>query len=429
MKPWWKFWEKADQSGSSYIQMMLSIGTAYWSGRDFLAFSLEGFRDNPTVRSCIKHITDAALSCPIVMRDSDDTIIASHPLLDLLRTPNPKQDWSRFLTQVLAYRLIGGEGDVWALSLNPARPPKELWALRPDWLEANRVGGNYPKQWYYAPDDQLAITVDPLDLLVWADFNPLDRVRGMSPLFSAARAIDTLNEYAKANVATLQNGCQPAGMFVTDQNMSDSTFQRLKEMINDTYVGSQNTGKPFIGEGGLKYQPTGLSPREMEFIAGKTQAELDVCKVLSVPPQILGLPGSQTFANYEQARAAFYEDCVLPLLNSFLLELSYWLAPRYSLTPGQRLCVDIEAVAALEPRRAERNSTIDGLSSLTVNEKREAMGYEEVEFGDVVLVPSTDIPLEAAGLDAVTPPTGTPPANSPVPPEPTPPAKNRKRYM
>jgi hypothetical protein len=77
------------------------------------------------------------------------------------------------------------------------------------------------------------------------------------------------------------------------------------------------------------------------------------------------------------------------------------------LKPTDRLCVDIDAVAALEPRRAERNKTLDTLQSISTNEKRMAMGYESVEGGDVLLVNSGLIPLDMAGADipSLTPPS------------------------
>jgi hypothetical protein len=61
--------------------------------------------------------------------------------------------------------------------------------------------------------------------------------------------------------------------------------------------------------------------------------------------------------------------------------------------------VDIDSVAALEPRRAERNTKLDTMQSISTNEKRQAMGYEPVDGGDVLLVNSGLIPLEMAGAD------------------------------
>ncbi|MED7654826.1 UNVERIFIED_CONTAM: phage portal protein, partial [Lacticaseibacillus paracasei] len=134
----------------------------------------------------------------------------------------------------------------------------------------------------------------------------------------------------------------------------------------------------------------------MEFVSGKRLSQLDVCQVLRVPPQIIGIEGSQTFANYEQARAAFYEDEVIPMVNGFLSELLNFLRKDFKLPPTYKLIVDTDGITALEPRRAERNKVIDSLTSLKVDEKRAAMGYESAEGGDVILVDSNKIPLDMA---------------------------------
>ena len=100
-----------------------------------------------------------------------------------------------------------------------------------------------------------------------------------------------------------------------------------------------------------------------------------------------GIEGSQTYANYEQARAAFYEDRNNPIaLDKFLAALNKWLGLRAGLRPDDVLCVDIDAVAALEPRRAERNQVLDKIQSITINEKRTAMGYDAVDGGDGILI-------------------------------------------
>lgn len=154
-----------------------------------------------------------------------------------------------------------------------------------------------------------------------------------------------------------------------------------------------------ILDGGLKWQGMSFSPRDMEFVSGKRLSQLDVCQVLRVPPQIVGIEGSQTFANYEQARAAFYEDEVIPMVNGLLSELLNFLRKDFKIPANYQLLVDVDGVTALEPRRAERNKVIDGLTSISIDEKRAAMGYQSTEGGDVILVDSNKIPLDMAGAD------------------------------
>ena len=118
-----------------------------------------------------------------------------------------------------------------------------------------------------------------------------------------------------------------------------------------------------------------------------------------MPIQLIGIEGSQTYANYEQARAAFYEDRAIPLLDKFLAALNKWLGLRAGLRPDDIICVDIDGVAALEPRRAERNQVLDRIQSISINEKRTAMGYDAVDGGDGILINSGLIPLDMAGAD------------------------------
>lgn len=139
--------------------------------------------------------------------------------------------------------------------------------------------------------------------------------------------------------------------------------------------------------------------RDAEFLGGKTSAKMDICECLDVPTQLLGIGDNSTYANYEQARASFYEDSAIPLLNSFLSSLNRWIGWRVGLQPTDILCVDVDSVAALEPRRADRNKVMDTLQSISTNEKRLAMGYEAVDGGDVLLVNSSLIPLDMAGAD------------------------------
>lgn len=397
----WKFWERKNYALQSSIRSVMRVNTASWSGRAFSAFAEEGYRDNPTVRACIDAIIDAATACPIILKDPSGNGLDNAPLLDLIKKPNARQTWPEFLRQVLASRLIGGEGDILKTFVGRYG---ELISLRPDQLEIDQWDAfGRPSLWRHLPMhvNQPIMSVQRIEsenLMIWKAHNPLDPWRGLSPMWSCAFAVDTLNEYARSNKATLENGVTPSGVLSTETTLEDDAFKRLQDQFTDKYAGSKNTSKPLLLEGGLSWQQIGLSPREMEYINGKRVNELDVCKVYKVPPQIVGIEGSQTFANYEQARAALYEDTVIPLVNQLLESIRRFVETELKVV-GYYLYVDIDAVAALEPRRADRNKTVDGMQSLTINEKRSSMGYEDTNGGDQILINSSLIPLDLAGAD------------------------------
>ena len=400
-KKWWQFWKGEQKMSGQQLAMLLRQNSAFTS-YNFSLFVEEAYNQNPTVYRCIQEYVRAWNSCPIVIKRGED-VITNTTLSTLLNKPNDTQNLLEFMEQAIIYYLIAGECPVWGDSVIPTRPPKSLYILRPDWLtpylEQNGMGK--VSYWQYTSGDLTtsSATIYPSNFVLWKAFNPLCRYRGSSPLSPCAYAIDQLNEYAKTNYSLLKNGMQPSGALSTEQVLTDESFARLKEEFNETYQGSDNNGKPLMLEGGLKWQPFSFNLRDAEFLGGKTSAKKDICEALGVPTQLLGIDGSQTYANYEQARASFYEDSAIPLLDSFLAVLSQWLGLKVGLEPNDVLCVDIDGVAALEPRRAERNQILDKLQSISTNEKRAAMGYESVDGGDEILVNSGLVPLDMAGAD------------------------------
>lgn len=403
-KTWWRFWETEKKSANT-LGVLIRQANSNFNSYAFNQFVSEAYYKNTTVYACVQEYIKAFLSCPIIIKRGDD-VIENKTLTALLKQPNITQTWPEFLEQAVIYYLVGGECPLFGESAIATRPPKELYILRPDWLEP--VYSNFGEliYWKYTPTDSNTkrMQIVPNDMKLWKKYNPLNTYRGVSPLLSASYAIDQLNEYNRTNYSLLRNALQPSGALTTESNLEDDAFERLKKQFEEQYMGSSNNGKPLVLEGGLSWQPFGFNMRDAEFLGGKVSSKRDICEALSVPNQILGIEGSQTFANYEQARASFYEDSAIPLMNSFLSVLMNWLSHRVGLLDTDNLVVDIDAVAALEPRRTERNKVLDTMQSISTNEKRQGMGYEAIEGGDIVLVNSGLIPLDMAGADIPTQP-------------------------
>jgi len=391
------------------------LGAASWTAHEFAIFVQEGYQKNPVVRRCCSLIAKTAAGLPIKLtKDGEALDQPNHPLMLMLRKPNPEQSWSQFCEEWVLFRQLSGEGPVRGITV--ANMVRELWVLRPDHLSIMEFRSGVPYRWQYTEqmDMQSSYLVNMtrpergkfFELMMWKETNPMHRYRGLSPMISAAFAVDTLNAYAESNKATLDNGITPSGVFTYKPKegpgtLNDTQYTRLKGQITETHAGARNTGKPMLLEGGLEWVATGLSPKDMEYIAGKKMSAGDVCMVYGVPPQMIGIEGSQTFANYDQARMSLYEDTVIPLMQDGLDALVNWLSPLYK-EQGLRLEVDIDAIPALAPRRAESRKVIESSSNLTVNEKRVALGYEERDEGDVILVSSSMIPLDIAGSESET---------------------------
>jgi len=146
------------------------------------------------------------------------------------------------------------------------------------------------------------------------------------------------------------------------------------------YTGGDNAGRPLVLEGGLDWKEMALSPKDMDWIAGKDIAAREIALAFNIPAQLVGIDGSLTYANFEQARLALYDDAILPLLNHFKGELNNWLTSRFG--DDLELDYNLDAIEALAPRREKVWARLGKADFMTVNEKRAVLGLSPLPNAD-----------------------------------------------
>jgi phage portal protein BeeE len=95
---------------------------------------------------------------------------------------------------------------------------------------------------------------------------------------------------------------------------------------------------------------------------------------------LLGIPGDNTYSNYQEATRSFWRQSVLPLVNRTAQALSAWLGPAFGALPEARkqnlaLKPDLDQVEALSAEREALWARLERASFLTADEKRAAVGY------------------------------------------------------
>ncbi|HET9715744.1 MAG TPA: phage portal protein [Pseudolabrys sp.] len=359
-----------------------------WTPRDYAALAREGYSRNAIVYRSVRLIAESVGSLTFVIYEGAAERDA-HPLLDLIRRPNPRQDGASFLESVASHLMLAGNAYVEAVSLSGGRAAKvrELYALRPDRMKLVPGPEGWPQAYDYTVGgatvrfDQSAKLPPILHLTL---FNPLDDHYGLSPLEAAAVAVDTHNAAANWNKALLDNAARPSGALVYDgadgTMLSAAQYERIKREFDERYQGSRNAGRPLLLEGGLDWKPMSLSPRDMDFLETKHAAAREVALAFGVPPMLLAIPGDNTYSNFQEANRSFWRQTVLPLGTRIAGALTHWLAPAFgeSLVLG----IDIDRIEALSADRAALWKRVGESGFLTINEKRLATGYGAVDGGD-----------------------------------------------
>jgi HK97 family phage portal protein len=369
-------------------------GRARWTPRDYAALAREGFMRNAIAYRAVKLVAENAASVAYLVYEGAN-VRDQHPLLDLIARPNPRQDGAAFLETVHANLLLAGNAYIEAVTLDaPATlqsnvQVRELYALRPDRMRVVPGAEGWPAAYDYTVAGE-SIRFDqgtsPPPILHLTQFHPLDDHYGLSALEAAASAIDTHNAAAAWNKALLDNAARPSGALVytgpDGAMLSDNQFERLKRELEDTYQGARNAGRPLLLEGGLDWKAMSLSPKDMDFLEAKHTAAREIALAFGVPPMLLGIPGDNTYSNYQEANRVFWRQTVLPLATRIGCALAQWLAPVFG--AELRLLVDPDRIPALAADRTALWDMVTNAPFLTVNEKRALTGFAPLDGGDKI---------------------------------------------
>jgi len=377
---------KASRAGP-LIAMQTGIGNPVWSPRDYQAFAREGFMQNAVAYRAVRMIAEAAASVPLQLYEGEHEV-SDHPLLNLIARPSPVSSAPDLFEAWYGFLLVSGNAYMELVALDGE--PRELYALRPDRMQVVPGADGWPEAYKYTVAGQFTsfegeVVPGVRPILHLKLFHPINDHYGLSPIEAAAPAIDIHNQAGRWHKALLDNSARPSGALVYnsgDGHLTGDQYERLKRELEMNFQGAGNAGRPLLLEGGLDWKGMSFSPKDMDFIEAKHVAAREIALALGVPPALLGIPGDNTYSNYQEANRVFWRQTVLPFVWRTAKALSAWLAPVYGAPLQYR--PDPDAVDALSMEREAVWAQVEAATFLTTNEKRAAVGYESVGGGNVV---------------------------------------------
>jgi HK97 family phage portal protein len=323
-------------------------------------------------------VAEASAAIPLILSVAGQRQ-AVHPILSLLAQPNAGQDGVGMMEAVFGHLMLFGDAYLEASAMDESNAPGELHTLRPDRMRIVPGDDGWPDAFEYrvgGRSHRFDMTTETQPVLHVRGFHPQDDHYGLAPLQAAAAAIDIHNSAGKWSKGLLDNAARPSGAIVhSDPNggtLSEEQFSRIAAELEGSHQGARNAGRPMLLEGGLDWKPMGFSPSDMEFLKTKEAAARDIALAFGVPPQLLGLPGDNAYANFQEANRAFYRQTVLPLSRRVGAALAGWLGWRWgaevTLTPN------MDEIPALQQERDAQWRRIIGAEFLSPGEKRTMLG-------------------------------------------------------
>lgn len=313
--------------------MTTGLGSAQWSGCDYYTMCKRGYGLNPIMYACIRMIADGATRVPIMLHKSNKTVI-NHGLLNLLKAPSSDSDGRIFKSTIFSNLLLSGNAYIDCVSFGDNQPkPQALFTLRPD-----RVTCVTDKSGFVIGYDYRAGSVHKHytkeRILHLKLFSPSDDYYGASPTQAAWRAVELHNEATVFQKALLDNAARPSGCLIYSglpgsPNLTESQFSRLKSELHEHYAGAAAPGRPMILEGGLDWKTMALTPNDMGINTMRYDAAREIALAYGVPPMLLGIPGDNTYSNYQEAIRVFTRNTLIPMAEIFYDALSDKMSKLY----------------------------------------------------------------------------------------------------
>lgn len=357
---------------SESILFYHSANDPRWTPCNYEAISKEGFQKNVIAFRAISLISRGIASIPMSLKTPslDNNEKLRYELSNLLNRPNQFQSRGSFFEHLVNYLLISGNAFIYCGETH------QFTCLRTDRVQIISNTKKTAVDFYAYNVDSSQFRIEKENLLHLKFFNPLNDWYGLSPLQIASRAIDQHNAMSNHNLAILQNGGRPSGCLMIktgSENLTEEQREQLRSDVRDAYAGTLNAGKIMVLEGDFEWKEMGLSPKDLDFSAGKDLTTREIAQAFGVPPVLVGLRGDSGFANYREARLHLWEDTILPLAELIRLEMSNWMSQKFGMEV--EIVFDLDSVHALTARRDILWQRISSADFLTKDEKREILGF------------------------------------------------------
>lgn len=372
-------------------------------------FIKEGYQSNVIAYRCISEIATAIASIEIEIW-SKNKFQENHPLYSLLKRPNPLQSGKKFIREMVTNLKVTGNSYIAGYNSEqfaPDKPMIEVYNIPTENIQIEVSKKGFPA--FYIARGKLGeakFSVNQLNgfsqLLHISEVSIDNNLVGMSAFAPSAISCDLHNSALRWNFGLLKNGAKPPFAITPKGDTGFTTEQKaqIKEWFNREYQGENNAGKP-LTIAGVEITEMGFSPSDMDYSSVVSVAANNIALAFGVPPVLITGEGN-TFNNVREAREAFYENTILPLLDEILAELSNWFKIGYK-DETLQLKYNPDNISALESKRERKFARMkDAVEAgiLTKDEARIELGYNEYGgLASELFVSTSQIPISDAGIE------------------------------
>lgn len=384
---------------------------------------VKGYKASAWVFACINRIATAASTVPwrVYKRTPDDwEPLDSHPLEDMMETPNQKMTRQSLMYFEVAWLLAVGNCLFRVNRLNDQKKtPVELWPFAPrnvfpipddkDWI----LGYQYTEDGVRKRTDEEGIELihamipDP-DNILW----------GAGPLQSVWKTVTADVAGTEWRADLLGKGGVPPGAIIDDSIQTEEQLKMGKERLRAAWRDAASNVSPMLLTGGKNWMNFSINASDMQYLEGRQFSVQEIVAAFGLLPAMFD-PGAATYDNLTASIRWMYDNPVTQALDLIEGALNLKLIPEKE-QASLWLHYDFSGVKAVQDDVARKVAAVAQALSTGIS-PNEAYRLFDIainadEEGDTRFLSSGLVRLKDAAADASTQePTGMPPG--PTPPQ------------
>ena len=389
--------------GNLFEKRAISYQTLFASGDDIELGNQSGtlintdtaFRVN-AIFSAIALISDTVSTLPMdafVRRNGNR--IPMRPRPDWVMKPDVDTTRAAFYGSIIVSMLLDGNAFIRVYRQN--NEIVNMVVLNPVKVKMRRNG--LGRVMYYHEDEKTTLTADDIifipDVVKPGNLRGVSRVDALKDNFGLAMALENYAAKFFGQGATTQ------GIIEFPDELTYDEMKALQTAFDARHKGWRNSHKTGVLSGGAKYKETSVNNDQAQFIDSRRMAVEDVARAFNVPPHLLGLPGTNSYASVEQNNLAWVTHCLRPIIQKIEDSFSPLLAESPN---GREAFLKFNLNGLL---RADFNSRMSAYSTglqagfLTINDVRRLEDLERIndESANTVRVPLANVNIEASRLN------------------------------
>ena len=330
------------------------------------------------VFSCISYTSKAIAQIPLLVVKKGksgkfDPVSEDDVWQTLLDHPNYMTSKVQFVTSIISYLLLDG-----CVAIIPFPPsfnavPDSLWVIPWKYCKYELDKNGHLKKWIYRPKEFEGPSYDlaPNELFQVKFWNPNNPIEGLAPIKAGRLPVLELYKSSDYNQRFFDQGAMPGGVLSTSQRLKQADVDMVLTQFKEKHQGYTKRWEPAVLHQDLKWQPTGITQKDMDFVNLRTKSSESIMQIFGMKKVIMGITESLNYATGREQRKEWWTGTCLPLMRLVSDTLTYGLFQRSSANIGgklknYRIQFDISAIEALHEDYNSKVKTAEAMFRMGV---------------------------------------------------------------